>query len=416
MNDRPDLLERYAPLFAPPRQPFDGLLRRRDRKRRNRRIAAGAIGLAVGLTTILVGTSLTRTAPAPSTPTPAPSQSSAPSPTPSTTVTQPPTGELPPLLHPGEALQVTDAGLVALPPEGGIQRVLVDCKLPCKDIFDPAISADGRWVVYVKWMCHRGHQCESGGLWYANALEKRQLISPCDAGQECFFAHWVWSRVGATLAIVNVGDQSEVLTFDPVSGGFAFIARPEQEVSKLVWAPDGRLVYVAGALTIVDPGTGDLSVIADGVGEVENIAWSPDGTRIAYDAFLHDRNQIVVVGVDGSNPTVLVDQEEPEGPGAPAWSPDGTRIAYVNTPQKEGVNGGHFSFEVWVIGADGSNRTRLFHGRCCIGDWRAPRWSPDGSRIAFFDDVDTDYGTYLVVDSDGSGEVSTIPEAEALGW
>jgi Tol biopolymer transport system component len=156
--------------------------------------------------------------------------------------------------------------------------------------------------------------------------------------------------------------------------------------------------------------------VADGVGEVENIAWSPDGTRLAYDTFLDDRNQIVVVGVDGSNPTVLVDQDSPEGPGAPAWSPDGTRIAYVTTPQKEGAAGAHFSFEVWVIGADGSNPARIFHGQCCIGDWRGPRWSPDGSQIAFFDDVDTAYGTWLVVNADGSGEVSTIPEAEALTW
>jgi hypothetical protein len=47
MSDRFDVLERFAPLFDAPRPSFDGFLRRRDRKRRNQRIAAGAVGIAV---------------------------------------------------------------------------------------------------------------------------------------------------------------------------------------------------------------------------------------------------------------------------------------------------------------------------------------------------------------------------------
>ena len=59
-----------------------------------------------------------------------------------------------------------------------------------------------------------------------------------------------------------------------------------------------------------------------------------------------------------------------------------------------------------MIGADGSEPTRLFHGGCCIGDWDGPVWSPDGRQIAFFDDVDVDYGTWLVVNADGIGRAS----------
>jgi Tol biopolymer transport system component len=88
----------------------------------------------------------------------------------------------------------------------------------------------------------------------------------------------------------------------------------------------------------------------------------------------------------------------------------------VTTPGKVVGNQGHFSFEVWVIGADGSDATRLFHGDCCIGDWRGPVWSPDGTRIAFFDDVDTEYGTWLVVDADGTGSPEPIDEIEVQTW
>jgi hypothetical protein len=46
-NDRFDVLDRLAPLFEAPEPSFEAFLRRRDRKRRNQRIAAGVVGIAV---------------------------------------------------------------------------------------------------------------------------------------------------------------------------------------------------------------------------------------------------------------------------------------------------------------------------------------------------------------------------------
>ena len=45
MSNRFDVLERYAPLFPSPEPSFDQFLRRRDRKRRNKRVAAGVVGI-----------------------------------------------------------------------------------------------------------------------------------------------------------------------------------------------------------------------------------------------------------------------------------------------------------------------------------------------------------------------------------
>ena len=92
--------------------------------------------------------------------------------------------------------------------------------------------------------------------------------------------------------------------------------------------------------------------------------------------------RIIVMNRDGSDQHVLVDN--PDGPGSPAWSPDGTKIAYVTTPGETVDAQGHFTLEVWVIGVDGSNDTRLYHGPCClVGGREYLVWSPDGSRIAF---------------------------------
>jgi hypothetical protein len=56
MSDRFDVLERLAPLFEAPEPSFEGFVRRRDRKRRNQRIAAGVVGIAVFVAAVWIAT------------------------------------------------------------------------------------------------------------------------------------------------------------------------------------------------------------------------------------------------------------------------------------------------------------------------------------------------------------------------
>jgi hypothetical protein len=56
MSDRFDVLERFEPLFEAPEPSFEGFVRRRDRKRRNQRIAAGVVGIAVFVAAVWIVT------------------------------------------------------------------------------------------------------------------------------------------------------------------------------------------------------------------------------------------------------------------------------------------------------------------------------------------------------------------------
>ncbi|MDJ0952276.1 MAG: S-layer homology domain-containing protein [Acidimicrobiia bacterium] len=90
----------------------------------------------------------------------------------------------------------------------------------------------------------------------------------------------------------------------------------------------------------------------------------------------------------------------------PKWSPDGSEIAF-------GADG-----DIWVMNADGSNKRNLTGG---VG-WtnHHPTWSPDGSMIAFgairdpFTNiwVDGDYNIW-VMDADGSGQLQLT---DRPGW
>lgn len=103
-----------------------------------------------------------------------------------------------------------------------------------------------------------------------------------------------------------------------------------------------------------------------------NPTYSPDGTQIAYfdgaDRPFEEElvDQLRVMNADGSGTRVLVDDLEAGRIYNLAWSPDGERLAF-----------GLGSKGIYIVGADGSGLT------LAIPSGAYPFWSPDGTRIAF---------------------------------
>jgi Tol biopolymer transport system component len=182
------------------------------------------------------------------------------------------------------------------------------------------------------------------------------------------------------------------------------------------WSPDGATIvfvsdrYYAYAITTASAdGTGSVAVIGPLEAEGSNTSylyrrypsWSPDGTRIAYSTSGH----VDVPNDVGPNdifvsPVALAQVGEvqnltnhPAEDFHPRWSPDGTRIAFAS--DRDG------DFEIYTMNVDGTDLRRLTHNPA--SDTHPGSWSPDGQRIAFVSDRDGNPEIY-VVNADGTGE------------
>jgi len=142
--------------------------------------------------------------------------------------------------------------------------------------------------------------------------------------------------------------------------------------------------------------------------------WSPNSTQIAYIQDDTERADVWVMDADGTNKTQLttytdlkVTDPDIKVTGI-EWSPDGTQIAYI-IHDPTGRSG--YSNTIGVMDSDGSNKTRLTTARCSY----YPAWSPDGTQIAY--SIRNPAGgqehsnTIWVIDADGSNKTQLT-----YGW
>jgi Tol biopolymer transport system component len=137
-------------------------------------------------------------------------------------------------------------------------------------------------------------------------------------------------------------------------------------LSQVSLSPDGRrIAYVSRGRAFVMQSSGKGR---HAVGSGADFAWSRDGEELAF-AGSAVGGPIQVVRADGSGRRRVTSGRFDH---APAWSPEGRRLAFTRSAR---VGGADF---LYVVAADGTGLQRLGP------QGASPAWSPDGARLAFW--------------------------------
>jgi Tol biopolymer transport system component/imidazolonepropionase-like amidohydrolase len=158
------------------------------------------------------------------------------------------------------------------------------------------------------------------------------------------------------------------------------------------FAPDARRIAFRGerngrtGIWLLDVGSGatrQLTQVPHPTGFDGGAAWSPDGRVLVFSRAFPDlsarrwRSDLMVLDIDRDTLRALPIFNPPKGGVAdPIWSRDGKQIAFVARDVRRERGG-----TVWIVSASGGQASPVTSESVQA---RAPAFSPDGRRLAFF--------------------------------
>jgi tricorn protease len=284
-------------------------------------------------------------------------------------------------------------------------------RLPAPFGYDGSYSGDAKRIVVDRvsrwdreWRSYRGGQNTALIILDLGTLAEIRIPNERTADR-----HPVW--MGGKIFFVSDRDWAmNVWSYDVASGQLQQVTHFRDAEVKWLAGGAGTLVFEQnGYLHTLDPATGKSQQLAitvqgdfpwaetrweDVARSVDDASLSPTGKRVLMAA----RGEIFTVPLE-DGPTRNLTRTTAVDDRAPLWSPDGKRVAWFSD------NGEGYA--LLVADQDGMGEPR----RIPIGEskmaWE-PTWSPDGKSLAFDDDdvririVDVDAGKVITADVGGS--------------
>jgi Tol biopolymer transport system component len=304
---------------------------------------------------------------------------------------------------------VRNKTIYLISPLGGEERKLLDFDGSSGGHF-LAWTPDGKWVAFN----HRNSPPEPYAIYKISTTtgEKRLLTHPPlhSAGDMTP----AFSPDGRYLAFVrNVSALAANIQVAPAEGGAPHeFTRGYHLISGLAWMPDSkalvfgifwgvrglwRLPVGSGGRPVSDDEPEHLS-LPDQVAVFPSIVQTNGSVRLAFCASrLRTKIRSWELGDKPAKPG-LPFASSTWSEEAPRFSPDGRRVAFVS--DRSGTT------EIWTSGIDGKDPVQLTNLRSYVG---VPRWSPDGSQISF-DCRSRNSAAIWLVDSKGGNARRFTPD------
>jgi dipeptidyl aminopeptidase/acylaminoacyl peptidase len=253
----------------------------------------------------------------------------------------------------------------------------VDDIFALKELADPQVSPDGKWVAYTVTSLDAKKDESDTDVYmspWAGGVPLRLTSSPKEE------THPRFSPDGRFVAFLSgrEGKKTQVWLLDRAGGEAVKLTDYKASVSDLAWSPDsGRLALVVSDVDPDDPETGE--------DEAEPKEKKPKPIVIRRLQFKRDeegylrdvRSHLHVFDVARKTSTQVTSGSYDDS--APAWSPDGQSLAFVSNRTDD--PDANQDADVFVVAArPGETARRLPSGP---GTDASPVWSPDGKSIAY---------------------------------
>lgn len=259
-------------------------------------------------------------------------------------------------------------------------------------ISDPAVSPDGKWIVYTVTTSDLYANKTTTDLWLVSAdggSPKQLTNDPADD------RHAAWSPDGKWIAFESKRTgTSQIWLLNPADGTVKQFSNISTEATSPVWSPDGKsIAYVSS----VWPEFSEKSFAESNElnrKKDKDIADNPVKTRVYTHLFVRHwdqwldgkRQHIFVQPVAGGDAKDLTPGDRDAVPTSDtfsagidfAFSPDSKEIAYTATPaQNEAWSTNH---DIYTVAVTGGTPKQITTNPAADG---YPRYSPDGKYIAY---------------------------------
>lgn len=319
-------------------------------------------------------------------------------------------------LSPHRAALSASLLFLSLPLAAAERPLRLDDLFALKDVADPRLSPDGRFVAYTLTTLDQQQDSSDSDLYLAGiegGEPLRLTASPRQAESRPRF-----SPDGEWIAFLRGDDaeRSQVFLISRRGGEAVQLTEFKAAVSDLAWSPDSTRL----ALVVADADP-DAEPEADGAeGAKKQSATKKTARPIVVrrlqfkrdeQGYLSERRAHVHV-FDVAKKTSFQLSSGPFDDAEPAWSPDGERIAFVSNRTLPDADRSE-NTDVFVVAAREGEIPRAVVSRPGIDS--SPAWSPDGRWIAFVagcDPKDMWYGaSHLALAPAAGGEPMPLTAA-----
>jgi len=290
-------------------------------------------------------------------------------------------------------LLITISAPVYASPKGAeapASRLAVEDYLGFQEVLTPAVSPDGRWVIYTVKSVDRMKDQMRSEAWVmaSDGTGKRKFLDGRD---------FTWSPDSSRVAFLAEGEdgKEQIFIYNIGEMGVPYQVTHEPETPRnILWSPDGGRLAFRRFVAAPEPAW-DIDMPA----APEGAAWAPEPKIIDTLHYKQERfglnrrgfNHLFVVPVEGGPAAQITSGNWSVGSqlygwdihGDMSWSPDGKTIYFDGLWVAEGVedttHDNNQSYLYAVTLKSGKVR-KLFSAK---GYWASPKVSPDGKHIAF---------------------------------